>query len=220
MKKYKGVTLKDVWVGAKIGDLTVLSVDRPTRKVTCECKCGTIFTTRVDHLTVKKNCGCVKLRGRKHMRLYSIFMGMKSRCYDSKRQNYPYYGGRGIRICDEWLDKEKGFYNFYYWAYSHGYSDTLQIDRIDTNGNYEPSNCRWVTRSINQFNRRHWGPKFVYKGNLMSVTNISREAYVLNDTLRKKLKLLHIEDGSDITDIVDRLPKHKFLKNFPKKLTA
>lgn len=208
MKKYKGVTLKDVWVGAKIGDLTVLSVDRPTRKVTCECKCGTIFTTRVDHLTVKKNCGCAKLRGRKRMRLYSIFMGMKSRCYDSKRQNYPYYGGRGIRICDEWLDKEKGFYNFYYWAYSHGYSDTLQIDRIDNSGNYEPSNCRWVTNSENTYNRRHWGPKFVYREVLGSVTQISRVAGVNESTLRKKLKSLGVEQGDSIDNIVDLLP-HK-----------
>jgi len=212
------IKMNNVYIGRTIGDLVVINIE-PKRKITVRCKCGKVFTTRVDYLNKKQNCGCAKLRGKRYTRLYGIYMGMKSRCYNPKVWNYSNYGGRGIRICDEWTAPKTGFQKFYDWSYSNGYRDDLQIDRIDNNGNYEPSNCRWVTRSVNQFNRRHWGPKFVYKGNLMSVTNISREACVLDYTLRKKLKLLHIEAGSDITDIVDRLPKHKSLKNFPKKLT-
>lgn len=76
-------------------------------------------------------------------RLYSIYTNMKTRCYNKNNSHYQYYGKRGIVICDEWLNDFKAFYD---WALSHGYKDNLTIDRIDVNGNYEPSNCRWVTQ--------------------------------------------------------------------------
>ena len=66
--------------------------------------------------------------------------------------NYKYYGGRGIKVCDEWKGRE-GFWNFYNWAIRHGYEETLTIDRIDVNGNYEPNNCRWVTMKEQQNNK-------------------------------------------------------------------
>jgi hypothetical protein len=76
---------------------------------------------------------------------------MKQRCYNEHRKYYPDYGGRGIKVCSEWHD----FANFREWALSNGYQDNLSIDRIDVNGNYEPSNCRWTTNVEQQRNCRN-----------------------------------------------------------------
>ena len=78
---------------------------------------------------------------------------MKIRCYNPKRKEYKTYGGKGIIICDEWLES---FDNFAIWALNNGYELGLTIDRIDSDGNYEPSNCRWLSRSENS-RRVHTG---------------------------------------------------------------
>ena len=75
---------------------------------------------------------------------------MKKRCYNKKDKRYSSYGGRGITICDEWLND---FNSFYDWSMEHGYREDLTIDRIDNDGNYEPLNCQWITRSENSTKR-------------------------------------------------------------------
>jgi hypothetical protein len=85
-------------------------------------------------------------------RPYRIWRCMKNRCeYAACEANYRHYGARGVRVCDEW----QSFINFRDWATSHGYDDSLQLDRIDPNGNYEPNNCRWVTTLVNASNKRN-----------------------------------------------------------------
>lgn len=87
-------------------------------------------------------------------RIYDIWRDMRHRCSCPGMKNYPYYGGRGISVCAEW---DNSFEAFYEWAMESGYSDDLTIDRIDVNGNYEPSNCRWATKSTQTANRRNAG---------------------------------------------------------------
>lgn len=129
----------------------------------CKCKCGKETIVYSDKLKTghTKSCGCLKRqktieRNYRHglygTRLYSIWHDMNTRCYYEKTKCYKYYGGRGITICDEW---KNNFVNFYNWAINNGYKDNLSIDRIDVNGNYEPSNCRWATMQEQQLNKRN-----------------------------------------------------------------
>jgi hypothetical protein len=131
----------------------------------CICECGNEVIVSTSHLRSghTKSCGCygrevcvqngLKIKhGLKESRVYRIWSCMKNRCYNQKDDNYKYYGGRGITVCDEWKDD---FQTFYDWSMSHGYTDNLTIDRINVNGNYEPSNCRWATHSEQGKNKRN-----------------------------------------------------------------
>lgn len=85
-------------------------------------------------------------------RLYSIYMNMKTRCYNKNNSHYKYYGKRGIKVCNEWLHDFQAFYD---WSMSNGYNDNLTIDRINVDGNYEPDNCRWITKHDQCYNTRY-----------------------------------------------------------------
>lgn len=85
-------------------------------------------------------------------RLYMSLYNAKQRCYNKNNSKYKNYGKRGIKVCDEWLNDSKSFYN---WAMNNGYDDNLTLDRIDVNGNYEPSNCRWVTKKQQAYNKQN-----------------------------------------------------------------
>ena len=86
-----------------------------------------------------------------YTRLYRIWQGMKNRCFNPKNPDYKNYGGRGITVCKAW---DNSFDTFKRWALSHGYADSLTIDRIDNNGNYTARNCQWITRSENSSKRK------------------------------------------------------------------
>ena len=118
-------------------------------------------------------------------RVYRIYHNMKSRCYLPTFSRYQYYGGKGIKMCQEWLSD---FNNFYNWAMENGYRDDLTIDRIDINKDYCPENCRWVDMVVQNNNTRknHY---IEYNGEIKSVAewakiyNIHR--CVLNNRLRR-----------------------------------
>lgn len=140
----------------------------------CVCDCGKETKAYGSDLRhgKKKSCGCLnrertliqcslnRTHGMQPYRLYYIWRSMKARVLNEKHKNYPDYGGRGITVCDEWLHS---FEEFRDWALANGYRDDLTIDRINTNGNYEPSNCRWATQKEQQNNRRSNHP-ITYNG--------------------------------------------------------
>lgn len=117
----------------------------------CKCICGNekIVPSHKLRCGEYKSCGCMHNKyghGLTNTRLYHIWRTMKARCLDKNTQKYPRYGGRGITICEEW---KSDFQAFYDWAMANGYREDLTIDRIDADGNYEPSNCQWLTQSDN-----------------------------------------------------------------------
>ena len=120
---------------------------------------------------------------KKAERLYRIWVGMIRRCTKSTDKAYNNYGGRGIRICKEWLNS---FDNFKNWAQKEGYKDNLTIDRIDVNGNYEPSNCRWADNIVQQNNRRN-NHRVEYKGKSYTVAELSRKYNIPYDKLHARL---------------------------------
>lgn len=140
-----------------------------------------------------KSCGCFfdekkKFGNPKHeksnTRIYRIWSEMKTRCYLKTCNIYKNYGGRGITICKEWLDD---FMNFYNWAMSNGYTDELTIDRIDVNGNYEPSNCRWATNEIQQNNKRN-NRIIVLNGVSHTLSEWSKITGINGGTISKRIK--------------------------------
>lgn len=151
-------------IGKKINRLTVLDIEYRTspngktirKYAKCKCDCGEICYIRHDCLGKNtQSCGCLTHEkrftpNRRHP-LYRIYYGMKQRCYNKHDKAHKYYGAMGIKICKEWLDDYENFYN---WSIDNGYKKGLTIDRIDCNGNYEPSNCRWVTSRVQSYNNR------------------------------------------------------------------
>lgn len=118
-----------------------------------------------------------------HNRLNRIYANMKSRCYNPNKDHYEYYGGKGIKVCDEWLNPEHakgkhncsiGFIAFQKWAMKNGYADNLSLDRIDSNKNYEPSNCRWVTQKV-QCNNQSKNIVLTYKGETKTISQWCEE---------------------------------------------
>lgn len=116
---------------------------------------------------VVEDC-CKKYKGNPTT-LYATWCNMKSRCYCKTNTCYKHYGGRGIKICDEWINN---FDNFKNWALSNGFKSGLTIDRIDVNGDYCPENCRWTTRKLQSDNKRDT-KHFLYNGNMFTLNELS-----------------------------------------------
>lgn len=185
--------LKNDFTGKKIKMLTILQRDESKKfkrpQWIAQCDCGNIISISGKYLysnSTITSCGCRRKKrfythGFSNTKIYKIYKGIKARCYNPKNNAYKYYGGKGIKLCSEWLND---FISFYNWSIENGYASNLTIDRIDNNKDYEPSNCRWVTieeQSKNRTNVR----KIEFKKEIYSLTDLSKIININRITLRK-----------------------------------
>lgn len=164
-------SLKDL-TGQRFGRRTVIgragSDRRGCATWLCLCDCGN--ESVVTGAELRKNrsgsCGCMRkerltIHGKKKTRLYKVWEGIKTRCYNPSHKAYERYGGRGITVCDEWLHDFQVFFN---WAVANGYDEhaprgQCTIDRIDNDRGYSPDNCRWVDAKTQNNNRSNSRPR-------------------------------------------------------------
>lgn len=194
----------------KIIDGYYLETEKGRRRlfVECEClQCHNHFEIRYDMLNHLRGNNCpqcnIKAAGKRlrkqhrDSKLWRIWWGMKQRCYKETNKSYKDYGARGVKLCDEWLQSYESFYE---WSINNGYGEGLSIDRIDTNGNYEPSNCRWVDQSVQNGNTRRcfflwYNNRWCTVDEIAKAENISYAQsygrYVINKKTRLPKKMLY-----------------------------
>lgn len=158
-----------ITVGCKFNNWTVIKLTEKTAnrqwRGIVECSCGKQFERILSQITsgrskMCRSCSNLKctilgaiskihgdtVEGSEYNKLYLCWKGMKQRCYNKKATHYERYGGRGITVCDDWLNN---YQKFKEWAISNNWEEHLTIDRVDIDGNYEPSNCRWIASELN-----------------------------------------------------------------------
>jgi hypothetical protein len=184
--------------GDRYGRLTIIKeVEKKgdKRQVLCKCDCGIEIIARFTNIRfgTTNSCGCYKIEqgiktnvthGDSGSRLYSIWHSMKQRCNNKNSKHYMDYGGRGIFVCDEWNE----FIPFRKWALENGYGDKLTIDRKNVNGNYEPSNCRWLTIQEQQNNKRD-NVNIIYKGSTHTMKEWSDILNIKYSLIEKRIKM-------------------------------
>lgn len=192
------MALYEEMIGKEYGDLTVLSYSHSENKkyydksrkkervrkkhfLKVSCKCGkeklqTPFRLKSGR---SKSCGCRGGHGKSYTRIYRIYRGIKNRCYNENATDFKDYGGRGIKMCDEWLGSFQAFND---WSIKNGYTNKLSIDRKDNEGGYTPDNCRWVNW-LTQNNNRRSNVYITYGGRKLSASEWARKLNVSSDTL-------------------------------------
>lgn len=179
----------------------------------CKCDCGNYVNVVSVSLSIgnTSSCGCIHAEGlmnrcyrhgESKSKIYSIWSGIKGRCSREKEKAYKNYGGRGIKVCDEW---NNSFENFRDWSLNNGYEEGLTIDRIDNNGNYEPNNCRWVSRKI-QMNNMRRNRMITYEGETMTLSQLC-------DKYNKKYHLILDRLDKGKMTIEDAMTREKYKKH-------
>lgn len=181
--------------GQKFGRLTVLyklhNYHKKRVHWLCLCDCGNLVEVRGDSLRrgLSKSCKCymkdiVTKHGKSSTHLHKVWAMMKDRCYNEHNNRYKNYGDRGIVVCSEWKDNFEAFYN---WAIDNGYQEGLTIDRIDVNGNYDPSNCRWAT--VKQQSRNTSRNRYItYNGETRCLAEWCEIFNLNSSTVRSRIK--------------------------------
>lgn len=186
--------------GQRFGRLTVIEEagrDKHRNVIwKCRCDCGNESYVTTADLKKTKSCGCWNIdaiiqRNTRHgaskrgsiTKLYKVWAAVKQRCTNPKNKAYKNYGGRGVKLCDEWLEYEP----FEKWAFENGYAEGLQLDRIDNNGSYSPDNCRFVSAVENSHNKRNnvW---ITIDGKTALAVDWAKEVGVNVEVIRKRLR--------------------------------
>jgi hypothetical protein len=174
-KRFKGLKVNEPKVGDTNNLLTIIDINIPSvlsgtqwrRIIRVRCECGSEFDTKLHDFKIGrvKSCGCLLKNSHGHTfyskdntqegrKTYCSYSSMKARCLNPNHHNFPHYGGRGIKICDRWLEEHNGYKNF---LEDMGYRpEGMTLDRIDVDGNYEPGNCRWADGSTQKINQRRF----------------------------------------------------------------
>lgn len=179
---------------------------RKTPFIECVCSCGN--RQFVNYYSAKRgdkrSCGCLQRENSKqihtkhggtHTRLYHIWKGLFQRCYNTNCKEYKWYGAKGVKVCPEW---KEDFSVFREWALLNGYTNKLTLDRINTNGDYEPNNCRWadwITQQNNRSNNRY----YTHNGITQTLADWAREYGIPESNLITRLK-----KGWDFEDALTR----------------
>lgn len=194
--------IKEDLTGRKFNRWTVINREKNKGgqvmwKCICDCGNNGIVSGYSLRSGRSKSCGCLtrelakkrnhKKHGFSNTRIYNIWHNIIERCCNKKDHNFKNYGGRGIKVCDEWLNKENGFMNFYNWSVSHGYRKNLTIDRKNVNGDYNPINCRWATAKQQARNRRN-NKLITYKGETKTLTEWCEIYGISGTTVNERLK--------------------------------
>lgn len=197
-------TEKDL-TGIKFGSLTpIRRASEINSRTTWLCKCDCGNTTYADVYSLmngtKKSCGCIPRaknirikHNRSHHPLYACYYRMRHRCENPADKSYERYGGRGIKVCDEWKNDITAFIN---WGLANGYKEGLSIDRIDNDGDYSPENCRWANPT-QQSNNRSTNAYVTYNGETHTYAEWSRITGIKQLTIRHRIEDLHwsVEDA-------------------------
>jgi len=187
--------------GLKFGKLTAIKENgfdkSPSRKHIrwdCKCDCGNILNVRLNALRTGgvKSCGCLMVgnikHGMKHTKEYETWSRIKARCYNTNNPDYFLYGGRGITVCSQWLESFENFYN----DMGERPLNCNSIDRIDNNGNYEPSNCRWSDIKTQARNKRN-NRTYELNGLKMCMADWAKHLGISFATLDERLKKWSLE---------------------------
>lgn len=231
-KHFSSIKYDETYIGKRFGFLTVIGINKPgmARRFICKCDCGNVKNVRPIELVSgkAKSCGChhddfARTHGGSNDRLYHVWQNMKRRCNYPNCREYSNYGGRGIRVCDEWED----YSAFKKWAYEHGYDKDAPfgectIDRIDVNGNYEPDNCRWITNLEQQKNKRpssEWKKRenkkktalILFNGKMIAKSELCKQYGISVETFnyRYKQKGMTVEDALRTPKMVQGRPRKK-----------